>query len=186
MKYCKKLNTGIGYAAWFGDYAIAATTGVLIAGRRVREDMTSVENLTTWVPVFKTYKKHYVEHVKNHNNDRLSVRAFARYIKNAKKYDPITEINSKNLGLVVNKMKNAYDMHVIYFSETDHQRNMPQFCRFGDYTINFASDGTEWCGGIRGNGYINVTDARGKNVTMATISPMLSDYLANIVMQNER
>ncbi|MBQ6736699.1 MAG: hypothetical protein IJQ90_04430 [Alphaproteobacteria bacterium] len=186
MKDNKKLNMGLGYAAWFGDYAIAATTGIFIAGRKVREDIMAIENMTKWVPLFKTYKKHFVEHVKKHNDDKLSVRAFARYFGDANSYNPWQEIDKKKLGDVVEQIQNANWMSVTYFEETEHQRHAPQFCHIGDYTINFASDGTAWCGGMRGNGYINKTDVHGKNRPVATISPELSDYLARLIMQKTR
>ena len=182
MKDNKKLNTGLAYAAWFGDYAIAATTGVFVAGQKVREDMMAIENLTKWVPVFKTYKKHFVEHVKKHNDDKLSCRAFSRYFSGIQTYNPWNEIDKKKLGDVVEQIQKAHWMSVTYFEETEHQRRLPQFCRVGDYTINFASDGTKWCGGIRGNGYINEY----KNGHVATISPELSDYLARLIMQKSR
>lgn len=186
MKNNKKLDSCLGYVAWFGDYVIAATTGVFVAGKKVREDMMAIENITKWVPVFKTYKKHFVEHVKKHNDDKLSVRAFTRYFAGTQKYNPFVEIDKKNLGDVVDKINNAYCVSLTYFEETEHQRAMPQFCHVGDYTINFASDGTEWCGGMRGNGYINKTDTHGKNRHVATISPELSDYLARLIMQKTR
>ena len=185
MKNTKKLNTGLGYAAWFGDYVIAATTGVFVAGQKLRDDMTDLDNLNKWVPIFKTYKKHFVEHVKKHNNDRLSGRVFVRYVTRRNVY-PTSEIEAKKLGDVVEKIKTADWISVVFFEETEHQRHAPQFCHVGDYTINFASDGTEWCGGMRGNGYINKTDAHGKNRHVATISPELSDYLAKTIMQKQK
>lgn len=181
MKNNKKINSCLGYVAWVGDYAIAAIEAPWVAGRRVREDIMDVKNLTKWVPVLDTYKKHFVEHVKNHNNDRLSCRAFVRYITK-RDYYPTSEIEAKKLGDVVEKIKTADWISVVFFEETEHQRRMPQFCRVGDYTINFASDGTIWCGGIRGKGYINITDVHGKNRPIATISPELSDYLAKTIM----
>lgn len=185
MKNTKKLDTGLGRVAWFGDYAIAAATGIFVAGKKVREDMMAIENITKWVPVFKTYKKHFVEHIKKHNNDRLSGRAFVRYIIK-RDYYPTSEIEAKKLGDVVEKIKTADWISVVFFEETEHQRRMPQFCHVGDYTINFASDGTIWCGGIRGKGYINITDVHGKNRPIATISPELSDYLAKKIMQKQK
>lgn len=187
MKHNKKLNTALGYVAWFGDYAIAAATGVFLAGRKVREDIASIENINKWVPVFETYKKHYIEHIKKHNDDKLSMRAFSRFFATTKKYNPFAEIDKKNIGDIVKKMENAYYISVTYFEETEHQRAMPKSCKFGDYIINFASDGTEWCGGIRGNGYISVFDHINKQIQpVAPISPQLSDYLANIVMQKAK
>lgn len=187
MKDKRKLNSCLGYVAWFGDYAIAAATGVFIAGRKVREDIMDVENMTKWVPVFKTYKKHFVEHVKKHNNDKLSVRAFTRYFAGTQKYNPFVEIDKKNLGGIVDKINNAYCISLTYFEETEHQRAMPQSCKFGDYIIQFASDGTVWCGGIRGNGYISIVDYKNKQIKPVTpISPELSDYLAKLVMQKAR
>lgn len=185
MKNNKKINSCLGYVAWFGDYAIAAIAAPWVAGRRVREDIMDVKNLTTWVPVLDTYKKHLVEHVKKHNNDRLSCRAFVRYITRRNVY-PTSEIERKKLGDVVEKIKTADWISVVFFEETEHQRRMPQFCRVGDYIINFASSGTEWCGGMRGKGYISITDVHGTNRPIATISPELSDYLARLIMQKTR
>ncbi len=185
MKNNKKLDSFLGHAAWFGDYAVAAIVAPWVAGRRVREDIMDVKNITKWVPVFKTYKKHFVEHVKKHNNDRLSGRAFVRYVTRRNVY-PTSEIERKKLGDIVEKIKTADWISVVFFEETEHQRRMPQFCRVGDYTINFASDGTIWCGGIRGKGYISITDVHGINRPIATISPELSDYLAKTIMQKRK
>ena len=162
MKNNKRLDYALSYAAWASDYAVAATTGIFVAGQKVREDMMAIENINKWVPLFKTYKKHFVEHVKKHNNDRLSGMVFVRYVIRKNVY-PTSEIESKKLSDVVKKIKTANWISVVFFEETEHQRHSPQFCHVGDYTINFASDGTKWCGGMRGNGHINITDVHGKN-----------------------
>lgn len=187
MKDNKKLDSFLGQAAWVGDYAIAAIAAPWVAGRRVREDIMDVKNITKWVPVFETYKKHFVEHIRNHNNDRFTYRAFARYFANTKKYNPFVEINNKNLGDVIKNIQDCNYIMVQYFEKTEHQRHTPQMCKFGDYVINFASDGTEWCGGIRGNGYISIVDYIDKQIKpVAKISPKLSDYIAKLVTQKTR
>lgn len=187
MKNNKKLNSCLGYVAWVGDYAIAAVVAPWVAGRRVREDIMDVENITKWVPVIDTYKKHLVEHVKNHNNDRMTVRALKRCRVDTKKFDPLDEIDKKKIGYIIDRLKNTNYVSVQYFEETEHQRHAPQMCKFGDYIINFASDGTEWCGGVRGNGYISALDVFDRQIKpIAQISPQLSDYIAKIVAQKAR
>jgi len=187
MKNNKKINSCLGYAAWVGDYAIAAIAAPWVAGRRVREDIMDVKNLTKWVPVLDTYKKHLVEHVKNHNNDRMTVRALRRCRVDTKKFDPFYEIDQKQIGYIIDKLKNTPYIMIQYFEETEHQPRAPQMCKFGDYIINFASSGTEWCGGMRGNGYISAIDVYGKQIKpIAKISPELSDYLAKTIMQKTR
>lgn len=187
MKNDKKLNTGLGYIAWVGDYVIAALGGLFVAGRNVRDDIMNIKNIDKHVPFLKTYKKYFVEHLKKHNNDKLSTRAFGQYMKDINTYNPYTEINNKNLDKFVREMRDAYSMSVTYFEKTEHQRAVPQMCRFGDYIMQFASDGTEWCGGTRGNGYISIVDNTNKNFKpVASISPQLSDYLAEIVMQKAK
>ena len=182
-----KLNTGLGYVAWIGDYVIAALGGVFVAGRNVRDDIMAPENIDKPVDFFKSYKKHFVKHVKNHNNDKLSVRAFSRYMKDVDTYNPYTEINEKNLGDIVKKMENAYSMSVTYFEKTEHQRHTPQRCSFDDYLVFFAPDGTKWCGGIRGNGYVYKRNAQlGHYTHLAEFSPQLSDYLAEMVMKRAK
>ena len=101
-------------------------------------------------------------------------------------YDIQPEIDAKQLGDIVKKMKEeASWMSVIYFEETEHQRRMPQRCVFGDYLVLFASDGTRWCGGKRNNGYIYKKQTPlGCHTQIANISPQLSDYLAEMIMQN--
>lgn len=187
MKDNKKLNTGLGYVAWIGDYVIAALGGLFVAGRKVRDDIMAPENIDKPVNFLKSYKKHFVKHVKSHNDNKLSARAIAWYMKDIKKYDPYVEINNKNIDDIVEKIKNADFIKVIYFEESEHQRRMPQYCKIGDYTINFASDGTEWCGGMRGNGYINIVNYQTRQTKLlATISPRLSDYLGKMVMQKAK
>ncbi len=186
MKNNKKLDSFLGHAAWFGDYAVAAIVAPWVAGRRVREDIMDVKNITKWVPIFETYKNHLVEHIKNHNNDRMTVRALKRCRVDTKKFDPFYEIDQKKIGYIVDKLNNTSYIMIQYFDETEHQLRAPQMCKFGDYVINFASSGTEWCGGIRGKGYISITDVHGTNRPIATISPELSDYLAKIAMQKTR
>lgn len=101
--------------------------------------------------------------------------------------NPFYEINQKQIGYIIDKLKNTPYIMIQYFEETEHQRAMPQSCKFGDYIINFAPSGTEWCGGIRGNGYISAIDVYGKQIKpIATISPELSDYLAKTIMQKTR
>ncbi len=187
MKNNKKINSCLGYAAWVGDYAIAAIAAPWVAGRRVREDIMDVENIGKWVPVFGAYKKHFVEHVKNHNNDRMTVRALKRCRVDTKKFDPFYEIDQKQIGYIIDKLKNTPYIMIQYFEETEHQPRAPQMCKFGDYIINFASSGTEWCGGMRGNGYISAIDVFGKQIKpIATISPELSDFLAKMAIQKVR
>lgn len=187
MKNNKKLNSCLGCVAWVGDYAIAAIAAPWVANHRVREDIMDVKNMDKWVPIFETYKKHFVEHVKNHNNDRMTVRALKRCRMDTKKFDPFGEIDKKKIGHIIDKLKNTDYISVQYFEETEHQHHAPQMCKFGDYIINFASNGTEWCGGVRGNGYISIVDYIDKQIKpVAKISPELSDYIAKLVIQKTK
>ena len=97
MKNNKKLNSCLGYVAWVGDYAIAAIAAPWVANHRVREDIMDVKNMDKWVPIFETYKRHFVEHVKNHNNNRMTVRALKRCRMDTKKFDPFDEIDKKKI-----------------------------------------------------------------------------------------
>lgn len=95
-------------------------------------------------------------------------------------YNPFIEIEEKNLESVLCGLSEKDFIDVRYFEKTEHQSHSPMRCTFGDYMINFAPDGTVWCGGIRGNGYIFKRDIKGNQQQIATISAQLSKYLATI------
>lgn len=95
------------------------------------------------------------------------------------------EIDEKQIGDIVAKLQSVPVLTVSYFEKTEHQAAVPASCEFGDYVIQFSSAGTEWCGGMRGNGYISKKTPDGKRQQICTISPDLSDYLAIIARKQE-
>ncbi|MBQ1927557.1 MAG: hypothetical protein II179_00650 [Alphaproteobacteria bacterium] len=115
-------------------------------------------------------------------------KAVARNERRKQEYDnsytmPINvqpEIKEKQIGDIVAKLENTPIITVSYFERTEHQPWAPSLCDFGDYVIQFSSAGTEWCGGMRGNGYISKKMPDGTRKPICTISPDLSDYLAEI------
>lgn len=90
------------------------------------------------------------------------------------------EIKKEQLSDIVTQLENAPVLRVSYFEKTEHQPAVPSLCDFGDYVIQFSSAGTEWCSGMRGNGYISKKMPDGTREPICTISPNLSDYLAKI------
>lgn len=95
------------------------------------------------------------------------------------------EIDAKQIGDIVKKLESAPVLTVSYFEKTEHQPAVPASCEFGDCVIQFSSAGTEWCGGMRGNGYISKKMPNGIQQPICTISPNLSDYLAIIARKQE-
>ena len=95
-------------------------------------------------------------------------------------YNAQPEIDKKQIGDIVAKLGFTPVLTVSYFEKTKHQPLAPASCEFGDYVIQFSSAGTEWCGGMRGNGYISKKMPDGTRKPICTISPNLSDYLAEI------
>lgn len=100
-------------------------------------------------------------------------------------YDIQPEIDAKQIGDIVAKLQSAPVLTVSYFEKTEHQPAVPASCEFGDYVIQFSSAGTDWCGGMRGNGYISKKTPNSTQQPICTISPNLSDYLAEIARKQE-
>ena len=95
-------------------------------------------------------------------------------------YNAQPEIDKKQIGGIVAKLATAPVITISYFDVTNHQPMAPFSCEFGDTVIQFSPAGTEWCGGMRGNGYISKKEFNGTIRQICTISPELSDYLAKI------
>lgn len=100
-----------------------------------------------------------------------------------KTFNPLIEIESAGLSKILdfNGMIDVY-----YFEATEHQDYYPRRCKFGEYMIDFAPNGTDWCGGMRGNGYVFKRDVNGNYNQLMTISPQLSDYLAKVVIEKKQ
>lgn len=90
------------------------------------------------------------------------------------------EIDKKQIGDIVAKLEFATVLTVSYFEKTEHQPRVPSSCEFGDTVIQFSSAGNERYGGMRGNGYISKKMPNGTQKPICTISPDLSDYLAEV------
>ena len=90
------------------------------------------------------------------------------------------EIDKKQIGGIVAKLEFATVLTVSYFEKTEHQPLAPASCEFGDTVIQFSSAGNERYGGMRGNGYISKKMPNDTQKPICTISPDLSDYLAEV------
>lgn len=103
--------------------------------------------------------------------------------ENIKIFNPLIEIEATGLSKILdfNGMIDVY-----YFESTEHQNYYPRRCKFGEYMIDFAPNGTDWCGGMRGNGYVFKRDINGNYNQVTTISPQLSDYLAQVVIEKKQ
>ncbi len=186
LEKIEKRNKTLTDMAAFADTIIAYISAPFAAARGVRSDIMDINNIDKRLHFFSTYKRHFRKHITESNSLRLYTwsleRADARVARfAAEKYNPVFEITSKGLVNVLYSLSNQEVINVRYFEETEHQSCVPMRCRFGEYMINFASAGTEWCDGIQGNGYVFKFDSRDGYKQIAAISPQLSNYLANIV-----
>lgn len=163
----------------------------IVASQQVRYELADPNKLVEPVKLGKRIRRHtksFIECKVHALPDYLAHKAMAYNEQRAQKYDdshtvPINvqpEIDKKQIGDIVAKLENTPIITVSYFERTEHQPLAPASCEFGDYVIQFSSTGTEWCGGMRGNGYISKKTPDGKRQQICTISPNLSDYLAEV------
>lgn len=123
-----------------------------------------------WAPVYALQKVRCVQKYDDSHTEPINVQP--------ENVQP--EIDKEQIGGIVAKLESAPVLRVSYFEKTEHQPWAPSLCNFDDYVIQFSSAGTEWCGGMRGNGYISKKEINGTMTQICTISPELSDYLAQI------
>ena len=159
--------------------------------QKVRCEIADPQKMDEPLELGKRIRKHTNVFMKNKVHalpDYLAHKAMAYNERRAQKYDdsytmPINvqpEIDKEQIGGIVAKLESAPVLRVSYFEKTEHQPWAPSLCNFDDYVIQFSSAGTEWCGGMRENGYISKKEINGTMTQICTISPNLSDYLAEI------
>ncbi len=159
--------------------------------QKVRCEIADPQKIDEPLELGKSIRKHTNAFMKNKVHalpDYFFNRAWTYNEWRKQKYDnsytvPINvqpEIDEKQIGDIVAKLEFAPVLHVSYFEKTEHQPRVPSLCNFGDYVIQFSSAGTEWCGGMRGNGYISKKMPDRTREPICTISPDLSDYLAEV------
>ena len=67
---------------------------------------------------------------------------------------------------VINSVLKSPVFKLTLFEETEHQKRQMQRYETCNYFIDFGGDGTSWCGGIRGNGYVFKTSRKdGKKIS---------------------
>ncbi len=163
----------------------------IVASQQVRYELADPDKLVEPVKLGKRMRKHtksFMECKVHPLPDYLAHKAMIYNERRAQKYDNLhtvlidvqPEIDKKQIGDIVAKLENTPVITVSYFEKTEHQPSVPASCEFGDTVILFSASGTEWCGGIRGNGYISKKMPTGQRQQICTISPNLSDYLAEI------
>ncbi len=174
QKTCKKITS-------MGDGAIACITAVVIAAKDVRKDIMDPKKLDEPLKFFERYKFYFLHHKRKHNDNKLQTRICGD-TEEKQEYNPFREIAAKGLEDIVYSCSGNDVIDVRYFETTEHQARKPMRCYFhnGDYMIDFGQRGTEWCGGMRGNGYVFKRGETGTYQQIAIISPELSDYLAQI------
>ena len=165
----------------------------IVASQQVRYELANPDKLTEPINLGKRLRKHiksFMECKVHALPDYFANKAIAYNERRAEKrinviYYVQPEIDEKQIGDIVKKLESAPVLTVSYFEKTEHQPAVPASCEFGDYVILFSSAGTEWCGGMRGNGYISKKTPNGTQQPICTISPNLSDYLAIIARKQE-
>lgn len=168
-------------AIWAPVYALQKVRCEIADPRKIDEPLELGKRIRKHTNVFMKNKVHVLP-------DYFFNRAWTYNEWRKQKYDnsytmPINvqpEIDKKQIGDIVAKLEFAPVLTVSYFEKTEHQPLAPASCEFGDYVIQFSSTGTKWCGGMRGNGYISKKMPDGTQKSICTISPDLSDYLAEI------
>lgn len=185
VEQIEKQNKRLNNIAAIADMVIAYISAPFAAARGVRRDIMNPNNIDKKLKFCNLYGHHFREHIAESNLLKLYTWSLkhgdARIARvRSDKYNPFFEITDKGLENVLYNLSNQDVINVRYFDATEHQSHMPMRCRFGDYMINFAPAGTKWCGGIQGNGYVFKFDSRDGYKQIATISPELSNYIANI------
>ena len=181
----EKLNKNLSNIAAFVDVIVACVSAPFAAARGVRHDIMNPKNIDKKLKFCDLYRRHFRDHITANNSLKFYIRSLergdARLAKvSVQKYNPVFEISEKGLDGVLYNLSNQDIITVRYFEATEHQEPVPMRCRFGDYMINFAPSGTKWCDGIQGNGYVFKLDKESGYRQIATLSPQLSNYLANI------
>jgi len=165
----------------------------IVASQQVRYELADPDKLTEPIKLGKRLRKHtksFMECKVRALPSYFAHKAMAYNERRTEKHINVIyyvqpEIDEKQIGDIVAKLNNAPVLTVSYFEKTEHQAAVPSSCEFGDYVILFSSAGTEWCGGMRGNGYISKKMPNGIQQPICTISPNLSDYLAIIARKQE-
>ena len=165
----------------------------IVASQQVRYELADPDKLTEPINLGKRLRKHiksFMECKVHALPDYFANKAIAYNERRAEKrinviYYVQPEIDEKQIGDIVAKLQNEPVLTVSYFEKTEHQAAVPASCEFGDYVIHFSPAGTQWCGGMRGNGYISKKTLNGASRQICTISPNLSDYLAIIARKQE-
>ncbi|MBO4480459.1 MAG: hypothetical protein J5742_02430 [Alphaproteobacteria bacterium] len=192
LEKLEKRNEHREHIAFLGDKAIAYLSAVFVAAKGVRHDIMNPEKMGQPLHFFKTYKSYFVAHTSKNNDYKLQLRAHDRgeerieKLTKDKKFNPAIEIEAKGLDKILYNLAEHDFITVRYFEETEHQAATPMRCTFGQYMINFSPMGTTWCGGIQGNGYVLKRDENGNYHQIATISPSLSNYLAELADQKAK
>ena len=194
LEQVEKRNIWLQRLAFVGDTLVSYVTAPFAAARKVREDIANPDKIDEPIKFWDSYKRYFRAHTDANNGCRLLMSAHD--ITNARidkwqqlqplKYTPTIEISAKGLESVLYTLSENSVIDVRYFDQTEHQSHTPMRCSFGDYTIDFASAGTTWCGGGQGNGYVFRRDTKGNKEQIAVISSELSNYLAEIADEKFR
>ena len=168
----------------------------IVVSRQIRQEIADPNKIDEPLELGKRIRKHtksFMECKVQALPDYLAHKAMAYNERHAQKHSYVIqvkpyvqpEIDEKQIGDIVAKLQSAPVLTVSYFEKTEHQPAVPASCEFGDYVIHFSPAGTQWCGGMRGNGYISKKTPNGTQQPICTISPNLSDYLAIIARKQE-
>ena len=165
----------------------------IVVSQQIRREIADPNKIDEPIELGKRIRKHIKSFMKCKVHalpDYFANKAIAYNERRAEKrinviYYVQPEIDEKQIGDIVAKLQSAPVLTVSYFEKTEHQAAVPASCEFGDYVILFSSAGTQWCGGMRGNGYISKKTLNGASRQICTISPNLSDYLAIIARKQE-
>ena len=96
----------------------------------------------------------------------------------------ISEIDMLEDAGIISEFENATIIKARVMDVTLHQKRQLQRLETSDYLIDFGGNGTDWCGGVRGNGYVFKKDKNGAPQQIAVLSPDTSKYLHDILVAN--
>ncbi|MBP5485916.1 MAG: hypothetical protein J6Y07_04395 [Alphaproteobacteria bacterium] len=170
---------------------LVAVWAPIVVSQQIRQEIADPNKIDKPLELGKRIKKHtksfmeckvhalpdYFAHKAMAYNERCTQKHI--YVIQVKPHVQ-PEIDKKQIGDIVAKLQSAPVLTVSYFEKTEHQPAVPASCEFRDYVIQFSPAGTEWCGGMRSNGYISKKIPNGTLRQICTISPNLSDYLAEV------
>ena len=189
------MATAARVAGWVSVPVLAIFIAPVVAARDMYSDINYRFNKN--IPLkYATYGEYYKDCIKNfvlgmpaHLENRARELGKQRLKPfddvERKKIDKIiAEIEKLEQAGIVSEFENAPIIKVRLMQETEHQKRQLQRLETQKYMIDFGGNGTDWCGGIRGNGYVFKKNIDGSIQQISVISGDTSKYLHDILVAN--